>query len=154
MAFQLNLQIETVEHASARKPFCVEPDVTVRDVLHQLRQERRGSAAVCRDGVLVGIFTERDALSMLASKKDLDVKIETVMTPNPTTVLITETMGNAIQKMSRGGYRRLPIVDEQGRPVGILKVAEVLHYLVQHFPEFVYNLPPTPDQTSTQREGA
>jgi hypothetical protein len=56
--------------------------------------------------------------------------------------------------MSKGGYRRLPIVDEAGKPTGILRVKGILRYLVEHFPAVVYNLPPEPHQTTQQREGA
>jgi hypothetical protein len=56
--------------------------------------------------------------------------------------------------MSFGGYRRLPIVDDKGRPTGLLKVPGILHYLVEHFPNVVYNLPPTPHHSTQEREGA
>jgi CBS domain-containing protein len=75
------------------------------------------------------------------------------MVKDPVTVSESDTVGEAIKRMSDGGYRRLPIVDADSKPTGIVKATEVLHYLVEHFPEFVYNLPPNP-QTSSHREGA
>lgn len=154
MVFQLNLDTETVGHMNLPMPVCVEPTATVREVLAQMKNEKRGSVSICRDGKLVGIFTERDALDLMASGASFDVAIETVMTSNPATISTNDTMKTAIDTMSSGGYRRLPVIDEEGRPVGLLKVAAILHYLVQHFPSFIYNLPPRPDQTSHQREGA
>ena len=56
--------------------------------------------------------------------------------------------------MAHGGYRRLPIVDDQGRPTGIIKVEGIMHYLVEHFPSTVYNLPPNPSVVQQEREGA
>ena len=80
--------------------------------------------------------------------------IETVMTRRPATICVTDTVEAAIAKMSLGGYRRLPVLDAEGRPIGLLKVSSILHYLVQHFPKFVYNLPPEPGQSCQDREGA
>jgi hypothetical protein len=55
--------------------------------------------------------------------------------------------------MSGGGFRRLPILDPDGRPTGILRVSDVVHYLVEHFPKTVYNLPPVPKPVMHEREG-
>jgi CBS domain-containing protein len=154
VAFQLNLRTETVGHIDTVVPMCVEPHRTIREVLELLRAERRGSTCICREGKLVGIFTERDALQLMADGADLDVPIERVMTQNPATISASDTVETAIATMSLGGYRRLPVLDEKGRPVGLLKVSAILHYLVQHFPNFVYTLPPHPDAAVQHREGA
>ena len=90
----------------------------------------------------------------MASGADLGVPIDEVKVPNPVTVSSTDTVGKAISKMSVGGYRRLPIVDDQGRAVGILKVSGILRYLVEYFPEVVYTLPPGPHHRTKEREGA
>jgi len=65
-----------------------------------------------------------------------------------------DTVADAIRTMSQGGYRRVPVVDELGRPLGVIKVAHIVHYLVDFFPQTVYNLPPDPDAVMQQREGA
>jgi CBS domain-containing protein len=70
------------------------------------------------------------------------------------TILSSDTVGVAIAKMSSGGYRRLPLVDEENRPVGMLKVSGILRFLVEHFPKMVYTLPPSPHHRMQQREGA
>ena len=54
-------------------------------------------------------------------------------------------MRAALSKMQRGGYRHLPVVDERGRPVGILSAKHIIRYIVEHFPAVVYNHPPTAD---------
>lgn len=154
MVFALHLDTETVGHMDLPQPICVESRVSVREVFAQLKATGRGSVSICRDGKLVGIFTERDALQLMADGASLDGPIETVMTVEPETVRITDTVESAIAKMSLGGYRRLPVIDAEGCPVGLLKVSAILHYLVQHFPNFVYTLPPMPNQTPQHREGA
>jgi CBS domain-containing protein len=64
------------------------------------------------------------------------------------------TVGDAIRMMAEGGYRHLPIVDQSGQPKGVLAARGIVHYLVDHFPETVYNLPPDPKAAPKSREGA
>jgi CBS domain-containing protein len=150
---QLHLH-EAVETAHLEQPLCVEPTTPLRQALGLLKQQATGSCLVCAQGKLVGIFTERDATKLLAEAGNLDRPIETVMTRGPQTARSTDTVASAIEKMSRGGYRRLPVVDGQGKPVGLVSVAGIIHFLVQHFPQTVYNLPPNPNPVMPEREGA
>jgi CBS domain-containing protein len=152
--FQLHLETETVDHCYPAKPLCAAPDDSIRSVLRLLRSARTGAAMICSDGKLLGIFTERDALKLLAAGANLDVPVSTVMAQNPATLRSTDTVAKAISLMSTGGFRRLPIVDDQGKPVGLVKVSGILHYLVEHFPKVVYTLPPAPHHKMGEREGA
>jgi hypothetical protein len=45
-------------------------------------------------------------------------------------------------------------VDEADRVVGVLSVKRIVHYLVEHFPATIYNLPPAPGGVQQAREGA
>lgn len=120
----------------------------------------RGSVLICRNRVLDGIFTERDALAVMAdlaknsTKVDLDAPIESIMIRKPHALKIGAPVASAIQQMSSGGYRRLPIVDDQGHPTGVVQVKGLIHYLVEHFPQSVYNLPPKPQTLMQERDGA
>jgi CBS domain-containing protein len=152
--FQLHLETETVDHCYPAKPLCAAPDDSIRAVLKLLRQSRTGAAMICNQGKLLGIFTERDALKVLADNANLDAPVSSVMVRNPTTLRKTDTVSKAIGLMSAGGFRRLPIVDEEGKVTGLVKVSGILHYLVEHFPRVVYTLPPSPHYKSGEREGA
>ncbi|MEX2121555.1 MAG: CBS domain-containing protein [Pirellulales bacterium] len=173
MDIELNLTTESVEQASPAEPVCVEPHYTVRQVFEHLKENRAGNILVCRDGVLIGIFTERDALRIMARAVEpglqeqglqgepgydpaavWDAPIETAMTRDPVTLGPQSPVAAAVQKMASGGYRRLPIVDSQGRPVGVVQAAGIVHYLVEHFPKTVYNQPPVPHPVMQEREGS
>jgi CBS domain-containing protein len=148
-----NLRNETVQQAGPLVSVCVEPDLPTRAVLEMLRNLGRGAILVCRDGVLVGIFTERDALRVLASEGDASSPISAFMTRNPVTVRESDSVETAIGRMAANRYRRLPIVDAEGRPSGILDVSGIIHWLVDHFPKAVYNLPPVAKVGTQEREG-
>jgi CBS domain-containing protein len=152
--FQLSLDAEPASSAYPAEPLPVEPDTPLRDVLALLKAQASSCVLVCREGVLEGIFTERDALRLMASGADLTTQIAQVMIPRPTTIRSDATVGDAIRTMSQGGYRRVPVIDDRGCPTGVVGVAGVVRYLVEHFPEAIYNLPPEPDQLTKEREGA
>jgi CBS domain-containing protein len=152
--FQLHLETETVEHCHPSPALCAQATDSVRSVLRTLQAERTGAAMVCQGGKLSGVFTERDALRLLADGTNLDIPVSEVMIRNPITVRKTDTVARAISLMSGGGFRRLPIVDDQGHIEGVLKVSGLLHYLVEHFPKVVHTLPPEPHYKSADREGA
>ena len=154
MNFHLDLDTETVDHAHPEPPLCVSPTASVAEVLDLLKQEDQVCALICRDEILVGIFTERDAVGLLAADADLTVAVEQVMIPDVVQLSTGDTVKDAITRMSQGRYRQLPIVDAAGKPTGLLKVDGILHYLVEHFPKVIYTLPPDPHHTTQEREGA
>ena len=78
----------------------------------------------------------------MASGADLSAPVRTVMSSPPAAVASDATVGKAIRMMAEGAYRHLPIVDKNQKPTGVLAVHGIVHYLVDHFPETVYNLPP------------
>ena len=154
MVFELHLDADTVDRAHYEKPIAVDLSASVGEVFALLRTSEHGSVLVTDNERLVGIFTERDALRLMADSLDVNQPISQYMVRKTVTVTRQETVHAAITKMARGGYRRLPVLDEQQRPVGLLRVHNILHYLVEHVPSVIYNLPPAPHHASVQREGA
>ena len=153
--FQLNLNTEPVAQAHPAEPLTVPPHSPLRKVLELMKAGGRGSVLICDPGgELVGILTERDIVRLLVEKIDLGVPIDRVMVRDPVTLTRRDTVGSAIALMARGGYRGLPILDESGRPIGMLGAAGILEYLVEHFPNVVYTLPPKPHHSAQEREGA
>lgn len=134
----------------------VESSAKVGTAIELMQHKRIGCVLVARDGVLAGIFTERDILMKLINKKvDYDkVAVSDVMTPSPEALHLDDTIAYAMNMMSVGGYRHLPIVDERRRPISILSVKDVVSYIVEHFPDEILNLPPKPLRSTSEREGA
>jgi CBS domain-containing protein len=150
-----NLKVESVSRLHPTPPLQVRPQQTVADAVAIMREKRVGCVLVCEAGKLVGIFTERDLMCrILAAGKPLTLPMVEVMTPSPVVVHPKQAIGNAVRHMEEGGYRHLPVVDENGNAVGILSVKRIIHYLVEHFPGTVYNLPPDPGVVQQEREGA
>lgn len=150
-----NLKIDSVSRLQPTAPWQVRPDQTVAQTVELMREQRVGCVLVASGNKLVGIFTERDLMGrVLAEGKPLTQPVSDFMTPNPVTVHPKDPISAAVRRMNEGGYRHLPVVDGTGRPVGVLSVKRIVHYLVEHFPTTVYNLPPDPGAVPHEREGA
>lgn len=154
MELARNLRKDPVAQLDPAPPRVVPRSATVADAVDLMRKDNVGCVLVCDGDRLVGLFTERDLMTrVLAVGKPLTQPVADVMTPNPETVSPKDPIRLAVRKMKSGGHRHLPVVDEGLRPVGMVSVKGVVHYLVEHYPAAVYNQPP-PGQVPDSAEGA
>jgi CBS domain-containing protein len=109
----------------------VTPDAPVSQAVGLMAEEHLSSTMVVSEGVLVGIFTERDFLNRVAAAglASSTTVIRDVMTADPESLKATDSVGAAIDLMAVRGYRNVPIVDDARRPVGVLRVREVIAHL-------------------------
>lgn len=150
-----NILISTkvAELVTTKRP-TLEPSDTVAAAAAEMRKQSHGSALVCSEGKLVGIFTERDLLEIIGNGQSLETPLAEVMTENPKTVETEDNLLDATRYMDTGGYRRLPVVDPSGQPVGVVDVKAIVHFLVEHFPAAVYNQASHAQLIAKHREGA
>lgn len=149
-----HLRIESVSRLNPTPPWHLHPEQTAGDAARLMREKSVGCVLVCENRRLIGIFTERDLLRrVVGAGRALSTSIVACMTPDPVTVHPKDSIAAAIRQMEDGGYRHLPVVND-GKPVGVLSVKRIVHYLVEHFPATVYNLPPAFKASHPKREGA
>lgn len=140
-----------------KEPICVPPRATVRRAIDEMNRHRVGCVLVEEGGRLVGVFTERDVLGKIApGGVDIDrTRVEEVMTRDPECLTLDDGVAYALNKMSVGGFRHVPLVDDAGRPVGIVAMRNIVDFIVHLFPGQVLNLPPAPALgVARTREGA
>jgi CBS domain-containing protein len=109
-------------------PSLVEPGVSVMKAVGVMAQDRVGAVAVVEEGVLRGIFTERDLmLRVVQLKRDPEATlVRDVMTSEVKTVTDTCTPDEAINVMLVGHLRHLPILGSDGRVLGLLSIRALL----------------------------
>jgi CBS domain-containing protein len=109
----------------------VEPDVPVREVINLLAGRAIGCVLIVKEGRVVGIFSERDALCKVGTRaKELgDHPVSEFMTPKPQTLDRKSKVAFAVHRMDLGSYRHVPIVDEDDYPTAIVSVRDILKYL-------------------------
>ncbi|REJ68022.1 MAG: CBS domain-containing protein [Planctomycetota bacterium] len=111
----------------------VSPDTPVGEVLNLLVAKGVGCAAVVDtiDGQsqLVGIFSERDALMRLNTEAATlrDRPVSQFMTAAPETLKVSDKIAFAMHKMSVGGFRHIPILDDD-RFSGMVSVRDIVRY--------------------------
>lgn len=105
----------------------VDKGISVRTAAHIMQTARIGSVLVVEKDLLVGIFTERDALfRVLAGGLDPDrTKVGEVMTADPQTITADRPLVHALHMMHDGGFRHMPVV-ESGRPVGMVSIRDAM----------------------------
>lgn len=144
---------EPIRGLEPHGPICVHPDAPLRDAIAAMNSARIGCVLVTQDDRLVGILTERDILKKVVGQLDLDSSVEQIMTSNPETVGMDDGIAYALHKMHVGGYRHIPVLDGQGRPVGVVSMRDFVKFIVALFPAAVLNVPPEPHLAARELHG-
>jgi CBS domain-containing protein len=144
------------ELATLPPAICLSPTTSVRSGIHRMNESNVGCVLVEDRGHLIGIFTERDVLTkVVGTTLDIDrTTLADVMTPDPESLGLDDLVSYALNRMSVGGFRHIPIVDDDDHPVGVVSMRNVVDYMVDLFRTEVLNLPPRPRNFSREREGA
>lgn len=109
-----------------RKPLTLPSETPVRQVLQAMEDNRVGSIIIADTDRPVGIFTLQDLLRRVVLRDyPQDKPVSGVMTPRPHTIAPTASALQAAQTMARHGLRRLLVVDEDQRLVGIVSQSDL-----------------------------
>ena len=110
----------------------VSPETAADEVIDKMKTARVGCALVLDNGKLVGIFTERDLLNKLTGKKarPSDTAVKELMSANPETLHETDSVATALNKMSMGRYRHIPVRKADGS-FSVTSIKHVLKYLAK-----------------------
>lgn len=133
-AIESSVLQDRVEALKFRPPVTVPVDGKLGLALHQMVDQAVGALLVVdAAGRLVGILTERDYLrKVVGVVPDFAYHpIQDYMTPDPETVAPDDRLAVALQKMDVGGYRHLPVVEENGIPIGLVSVRDVIRHITR-----------------------
>ena len=141
---------ERLRVLSRRQPVTVAPGTSLAECVRAIQRTGTGdSVFVCdADGRLLG---RADGARHLRAHRrsatvDLDQPVESLMTSEPRTLDLDQTIRDAIELMQTGRYRNVPLVDDGGHLVGVVRQVDIIKYLAESFPEELLNLPPRPHQ--------
>ncbi|MGA9568225.1 MAG: CBS domain-containing protein [Candidatus Korobacteraceae bacterium] len=110
-------------------PATVSVLASVEDAIRTMLDKDVGACAVIDEkGIVAGMFTERDILAKFAlSDRDAkDTPVRELMSPMVEMATDETTAAEAFQVMLERHYRHLPVVDDQGRVLGILSIRNIL----------------------------
>lgn len=119
------------EFGSKPKPMTCAPDQTVREAARRMSQRNYGAIVVVDDDQKVlGLMTERDIMSRLVAG-DLDpdaTRVADIMTSEVRVAREDDKLVDWLRIMSNERFRRLPIVDENGRLKSIMTQGDFVSY--------------------------
>lgn len=131
-AIQDRLTTSTVADLKPAVPITIDVNSSLERATRQMSAHNIGCLLVSdAEAKLVGIFTERDVLMKVVGLVD-DMSKETIsdyMTAEPYTISADHPIAYALHLMSLYGNRHIPLVDEQGRPTGIISFRDVVEFL-------------------------
>lgn len=110
----------------------VAPNTPALEVVRKMKATRLGCALVIENGKLVGIFTERDLLNKLTGKNasSQNIAVRELMSANPETLQESDSVANALNKMSMGRYRHIPVRKADGS-YSVTSIKHVLKYIAK-----------------------
>jgi CBS domain-containing protein len=111
---------EMAEIIRNQKPLTLPPTATVQEACKHMHNRKVGAVLVTNGDRLVGIFTGRDAVRVLAhGQHHATTQLAHVMTENPDCLPPRHTAIHALRLMRDGGFRHVPVV-EHGAVIGIV----------------------------------
>jgi len=126
---------KSIGSLNPHKPMSINEQQTVKDALSLFQQHKIGSILITNNvGNVSGIFTERDFLLKCAGNNEaLAWNITDVMTKDPVCQTVEATIAFVISLMVHGGFRHIPVIDQDGKPVGIISVKDIMAAIGQQF---------------------
>ena len=132
------MQLKEILKRKGDQPVTVPTTASVADAIHAMNERKVGSVMVLEaSGAPAGIFTERDVLERIGENyaKVADKPIRDFMTPNPVVVRLDDSPAAALSAIAAGGYRHVPVLDNDDHPVGVISPHRLFRYLESKFDE-------------------
>lgn len=110
-----------------RKPVTIAPSESIATAAYLIAKNNVGALPVMSDSTLIGILSERDIICKVVSRNlnPATTPVAEIMTRNPITIASDDQLLKALELMSKGGFRHLPITDD-GNVVGILSLRDAI----------------------------
>ena len=149
-------QTDPISALGLPSPVSIGRDASVGAALTAVQRHGMGYVLIVDEqGRPVGIMSEREVLLRIVARDvKYDAGVEKFMTHRPETLTSKDQIARAIQLMNKGGEPNIPVVDDAGRAVAVLRTLDIIHFLAEAFPAQVLNLPPRPHQMIPEPEGA
>jgi CBS domain-containing protein len=116
-----------IRHLMTKNLVTAKEDVSIEKAVKMLHTRHVGSIIITdSEKKCIGIFTERDAIRVVAQRISLKTPLRKVMTRKVVTIPENGSFAEARKKMISRGIRHLPVVNDEGKLVGLLSVRRVL----------------------------
>jgi CBS domain-containing protein len=109
-------------------PKVIPADATIDDAAGTMWDLNIGSVMVVdKEGHMAGIITERDILfAVTKSLVGKDVPVTSIMSKTSLMATPNEGLVTAVDRMIKGGVRHLPVIDKDGKPLGMVSMRDAM----------------------------
>ncbi|MCW4019429.1 MAG: CBS domain-containing protein [Candidatus Bathyarchaeota archaeon] len=115
-------------HIMLKEVITATSDISIQECIDLLFKRHVGSVVIVDESQrCIGIFAERDAIRVVAQKVPLDAPVRGVMTKKVFTVNENATFEEAKSIIDLHGIRHLPVVDSEGKLVGLISVRYIIN---------------------------
>jgi len=112
---------------------CVAPNATLQQIAKKMKDFDVGAIPVCEGDKAIGMVTDRDIAMSLADGKDVSkISASDLMSKNVIHCRDTEEAEDAIRIMEKNQIRRLPVLNEAQKLIGMVSLGDISHALSQH----------------------
>ena len=116
-----------VKHMMITNDFTVSPAMTVKETIKIFYEKHIGCVVSVDDNKkCIGIFTERDAIRLIAENVELDQPLGNVMMKNVITIHEDCSINGVRRTIQTHRIRYLPVVNQKDRLVGLLSMKDLL----------------------------
>jgi len=123
----VNTDMLQVKHMMLTNVITTSPNMSVKQTIKTLYEKHIGCVVVIDNNKkCIGIFTERDAIRLVAENVQLDQSLDNVMTKNIITLQEDTSINEARKIISTHKVRHLPVVNKKGELKGLLSVRGIL----------------------------
>ena len=128
--------VRRVRELIKREPVTVSPSTSIRDAVKLMNEKNIGSVIITDpEGRVLGIFTERDLVRVVAGDISLDSNIGSVMTKNPVVVFEEDPVSKAVTIMAERRIRHLPVVTRSGILRGVITARDITETFKKYLDE-------------------
>ncbi len=119
-----------IHEVMTKNVHCLSPDITLESALEIFQRERFSGAPVTRGDKLIGIVSIEDLIRALR-EGNLDDPIKSYMTKDVISVRVYDPVVEALKTFARTNFGRLPVLDENDKPVGIITKGDISNGLLK-----------------------
>lgn len=124
---------------------CIEPDILVWDAIKLMAEKSVGALLVTQNSMLIGIVSERDYLRKVAlmGRSSQSTVVKDIMTSNPITVSLDQSIELCMELMTEKRIRHLPVMENEALR-GVISIGDVLEttmeeqkHLIQQLEQYI-----------------
>jgi CBS domain-containing protein len=117
---------KSIQEAMTPNPTTIEATTKAQEAARIMKSEDVGSLPIVEGDKLIGVVTDRDlAIRIIAEAKGIDTPVAEIASKDVVTIDPQQSLEEAARLMANNQVRRLPVVEEDGRLVGILAQADI-----------------------------